>query len=78
VARIHPARARESSTTGEAGLSGEIRAVSQIDARLKEASKIGFKKAILPMTNAARLKETYGMEITGVKNVDEFLEAVLG
>lgn len=64
--------------SGEAGLSGEIRAVSQIDARLKEASKIGFKKAILPMTNAARLKETYGMEIIGVKNVDEFLEAVLG
>lgn len=64
--------------SGEVGLSGEIRAVSQIDARLKEASKIGFKKAILPMTNAARLKETYGMEITGVKNVDEFLEAVLG
>lgn len=64
--------------SGEVGLSGEIRAVSQIDARLKESSKIGFKKAILPMTNAARLKETYGMEITGVKNVDEFLEAVLG
>ncbi|MEK6672085.1 MAG: DNA repair protein RadA [Nitrospirota bacterium] len=63
---------------GEVGLSGEIRAVSQIDARLKEASKIGFKKAILPMTNAARLKDTYGIEIKGVKNVDEFIEAVLG
>ena len=33
---------------GEIGLSGEIRAVSQREARLKEASKLGFTRAILP------------------------------
>ncbi len=33
---------------GEVGLSGEIRSVSQTDARLKEAAKLGFKRAIAP------------------------------
>ena len=33
---------------GEIGLSGEIRAVSQGNARLKEAYKLGFKSAIMP------------------------------
>jgi DNA repair protein RadA/Sms len=33
---------------GEIGLSGELRAVSQLDARLKEANKLGFKRCIVP------------------------------
>ena len=33
---------------GEVGLSGEIRAVSHMDTRLKEAEKLGFTNAILP------------------------------
>jgi DNA repair protein RadA/Sms len=33
---------------GEIGLSGEIRSVSQVNARLKEASKLGFTHAIIP------------------------------
>ena len=37
-----------SVTFGEVGLSGEIRQVSQSDARLKEAAKLGFEKALMP------------------------------
>ncbi|MFC1659506.1 DNA repair protein RadA [Pseudomonadota bacterium] len=33
---------------GEVGLSGEIRMISQLDARINEAKKLGFKKAIVP------------------------------
>ncbi len=33
---------------GEVGLSGEIRKISNLDARLKEASKLGFKRAVVP------------------------------
>ena len=33
---------------GEIGLSGEIRAVNNIEARIKEAQKLGFKNAIIP------------------------------
>ena len=38
----------ETVVFGEIGLSGEVRAVSQMDARLKEAEKLGFTKAIIP------------------------------
>jgi DNA repair protein RadA/Sms len=34
---------------GEVGLSGEVRKVTQIDKRLKEAEKLGFTRAIIPM-----------------------------
>jgi DNA repair protein RadA/Sms len=33
---------------GEVGLSGEVRQVSQAEARLKEAAKLGFERAVLP------------------------------
>ncbi len=38
---------------GEIGLSGEIRAIGQIQQRLKEAAKLGFKKAVVPKGNLA-------------------------
>jgi DNA repair protein RadA/Sms len=61
---------------GEVGLSGEIRAVGQIDARIKEASKIGFQRAVVPKTNADKAKGTAVCDITGVSSVDEFLEVI--
>jgi DNA repair protein RadA/Sms len=42
---------------GEIGLSGEIRAVSQMAARLKEASKLGFTKALTPKGRGATKSE---------------------
>ncbi|HUO78341.1 MAG TPA: DNA repair protein RadA [Thermodesulfovibrionales bacterium] len=63
---------------GEVGLSGEIRAVSQVDSRVKEAAKIGFERAILSKTNSARLKDSHGLEIIGASNVEEFLEVIFG
>jgi DNA repair protein RadA/Sms len=40
---------------GEVGLSGEVRAVSQIEARLSEAAQLGFTRCVLPRGNARRL-----------------------
>jgi len=60
---------------GEVGLSGEIRAVSQAETRLKEAAKIGFKRAIIPRSNAERISSIKGIEVTGVSNITEALEA---
>ncbi len=71
---IHP----KTVLFGEVGLSGEIRAVSQVDARIREAAKIGFEKAVLPRTNAARLKEDPGLDIIGVDDVEGLLEVILG
>ncbi len=60
---------------GEVGLSGEIRAVSQAELRLKEAAKIGFRKAVIPRGSSSRLRENFGLEIIPVGNVSEALEA---
>jgi len=63
---------------GEVGLSGEIRAVSHVEARIKEAAKIGFQRAIVPVTSADKVKDGPGFEIIGVKNIEDFLDVVLG
>jgi DNA repair protein RadA/Sms len=62
---------------GEIGLSGEIRAIAQAEIRIKEASKIGFKKAVMPLGNADKIKGSFGLEIIGVKDVESALETVL-
>jgi DNA repair protein RadA/Sms len=61
---------------GEVGLTGEIRGVTQAEARLKEASKLGFKKAIIPKSVEERLKNNFNMEITGVKRVEDLIENI--
>lgn len=71
---VHP----KTVLCGEVGLSGEIRAVAHVEARIKEAAKIGFERAILPKTNVARLKDTLGLEIVEVSNVEDFLEVIIG
>jgi len=55
---------------GEVGLTGEIRAVTGLETRLKEAFKLGFKRAIVPKAN---LKGTFpkGMEIEGISKVEQ-------
>ena len=60
-------------TFGEVGLSGEVRAISQAETRIKEAAKLGFSKGIVPVSNAQKL-EGHGIEIIGVKNVEEAIE----
>jgi DNA repair protein RadA/Sms len=62
---------------GEVGLSGEIRAVNQAGARLKEGEKIGFKRAIVPTQSFKRIPISSGLEIFSVKDIHEALEVVL-
>ena len=50
-------------TFGEVGLAGEIRPVPNGIERLKEAAKHGFKRAIVPASNAPKKNEIEGMEI---------------
>lgn len=60
---------------GEVGLSGELRTISQYEKRIKEASKLGFKRAIVPYALAQG--KSNGIQLIGVKNVGEALEAAL-
>jgi DNA repair protein RadA/Sms len=61
---------------GEVGLSGELRAISQADVRINEALKLGFKKGIVPESNA-NAAAFPGMEVTGVKTVEEAIDILL-
>src|SRR6185437_820932 len=59
---------------GEIGLSGEIRRVSQPDLRLKEAAKLGFSQAIMPMNDAARKTSVDAMiKRTELRHLKELL-----
>ncbi len=59
---------------GEIGLSGEVRAVSHIDYRVKEAVRLGFTKIVLPKKNlTASLKVPAGVELLGVSNIYQVL-----
>lgn len=60
---------------GEVGLSGEIRPVANGEMRIREACKHGFKRAIVPKANCPK-KAPPGVEITGVANLSEAIEAL--
>lgn len=62
---------------GEVGLSGELRTISQADKRIKEASKLGFKRALVPHAIANAKTNSNGIKLIGVKNVGEALELAL-
>jgi DNA repair protein RadA/Sms len=61
---------------GEIGLGGELRAVSQVERRLTEASRMGFKHAYVPSKSVPR-GNANGMQIVGVRDVKSLAE-VLG
>jgi DNA repair protein RadA/Sms len=63
---------------GEVGLGGEIRAVGQAETRLKEAAKMGFQRCLLPERNISKLPPIESIELIGVAEVGEALNAVLG
>lgn len=60
---------------GEIGLSGEIRAVNNIEKRLIEAQKLGFKKAIIPNANGKFSEKISGIEIVKVKRLIDAITA---
>ena len=67
---------KNTAIIGEVGLTGEIRAVNMIDKRLKEAQRLGIKRIIIPQNNMKLLKESYKLDIIGVKNINEALRAL--
>jgi len=58
---------------GEIGLAGEIRSVSRLDARLREASRLGFDTALIP-TGAASTASS-GLRLVVVRHLAEALDA---
>ncbi|MBT5374317.1 MAG: DNA repair protein RadA, partial [Rhodospirillaceae bacterium] len=61
---------------GEIGLSGEVRAVGQSDARLKEAAKLGFSEALIPVTGGKKSpkgKMAFPLEVRQIGNLHDLL-----
>jgi DNA repair protein RadA/Sms len=62
---------------GEVGLTGEVRAVTGITARLAEAAQLGFTEAVVPRRNLADLPRL-GLEVHGVGTVHDALDVLVG
>jgi DNA repair protein RadA/Sms len=60
---------------GEVGLTGEVRAVSGVEPRLRAAAQLGFRSAIVPRSNA---DAGLPLKVTGVGNISEALGTLLG
>lgn len=63
---------------GEVGLTGEVRMITRVEARISEAAALGFKRFVIPSGNYSGLKltRTTGLELIGVASVSEAMEAV--
>ncbi len=61
---------------GEVGLAGEIRAVGQMDMRLREAARLGFNRLIMPASNTKLLDpaDNSSVQIIGIKSVQDAVE----
>ncbi|MBR6826023.1 MAG: DNA repair protein RadA [Oscillospiraceae bacterium] len=56
---------------GEVGLTGEIRAVSQLSQRLSEVRRLGFTQCIIPRSGTRDIKPPDGLELLRVRNIRE-------
>ncbi|MBA7584887.1 DNA repair protein RadA [subsurface metagenome] len=65
---------------GEVGLAGEVRMVNQVEKRIQEVLKMGFKRCIIPKSNLKNLNNFLlkkDLEIIGVKTVQEVINLAL-
>lgn len=59
---------------GEVGLTGEIRAVSNLSQRLSEVHRLGFTRCIIPKQGTAQIEAPAGLELIRVRNIREAIE----
>ncbi|MDD5093075.1 MAG: DNA repair protein RadA [Dehalococcoidia bacterium] len=63
---------------GEVGLSGELRAITQMGRRIAEAARFGFETCLLPSPISADFSPPAGIELRPVATLTEALKAALG
>jgi DNA repair protein RadA/Sms len=59
---------------GEVGLTGEVRAIGQVDIRAAEIRKMGFSRCLVPFSNLKRMPVVDGLALVGVRTVEEAIE----
>jgi DNA repair protein RadA/Sms len=62
---------------GEIGLAGEVRGCSQIEKRLKEASRLGFRSALVAQKNVGRDSKGVGLTVSGVDSLRAAVDRAL-
>lgn len=62
---------------GEVGLTGEIRAVSQISQRLAEVRRLGFDRCVIPRSGTRDIKAPEGLELLRARNIREAIAVAL-
>ena len=68
----------QTAAIGEIGLTGDVRRVPQIEKRLQELSKMGFKTVFLPAANYAALKEKPDhLQLVPLKHLRELRQKIL-
>ena len=60
---------------GEVGLQGELRPVSQIERRLTEAQRMGFRRCVVPASDARRLERSHEPQLIGATGLRDAFEA---
>jgi DNA repair protein RadA/Sms len=61
---------------GEVGLTGEVRATTQAEPRIRESAKMGFGRCVLPKANLERIRSTKEIEFIGVGTVEETMKVL--
>jgi DNA repair protein RadA/Sms len=74
--RDQPVRA-DLALIGEIGLSGELRMVGQVDARLREAASLGFKQAVVPRRLQRKMAWPGGIEVIEARSLRDALKLAL-
>jgi DNA repair protein RadA/Sms len=61
---------------GEVGLAGEVRAVGQVETRVREGAKLGFRRCILPESSRRQLPGIEGVELCAVRSLQDTWEVL--
>ena len=61
---------------GEVGLSGEVRAVSQVEQRVLEAKKLGYETIVLPKVSMEGLEPIEGIRMIGISGIGEAIDLI--
>ena len=69
---------KDLAAIGEVGLSGEVRNVSQINQRLSEIARLGFKKCVVPAYSSAVAASLKDLELIPVHDIKEAIQKALG
>lgn len=70
--------AADLAAIGEVGLTGELRAVNNLDQRLSEVRRLGFRTCVVPLRKGKKAAPLEGLHVVEAANIGEAIRATLG